>query len=45
MTFFSRELLLAANGSEEAELAARLAAEWPRALVVRSRESTDDHAR
>jgi hypothetical protein len=45
MSLFSREMLLVTNGSEEAELAARVAVELAKTLVVRSPNSTDDRVR
>ena len=45
MTLFSREMLLVTNGSEEAELAARVAVELAKTPGgARSPNSTDDRA-
>jgi hypothetical protein len=45
MTLFSREILLATNGSEEAELAAGVAVELAKSRGGAIAKSTDDRAR
>ncbi len=45
MTLLSREMLRAANGSEEAELAARVAVELAKSTGGAIAKKTDDRAR